>query len=52
MRLEGTRGTIVPGMLADFVALDRDIFTCPTNDIRAITPRRTIVGGADMFVNG
>ncbi|HEY8309384.1 MAG TPA: amidohydrolase family protein, partial [Gemmatimonadaceae bacterium] len=50
IREEATRGVIAPGMLADFVVLDRDILTCPTDDIRAITPRRTIVGGVDVFV--
>lgn len=48
IREESTRGMIAPGMLADLVALDRDILTCPTDDIRAITPHRTIVGGADV----
>jgi len=48
IREERTRGTIASGMLADFVVLNRDILACPTNDIRAIAPRRTIVGGVDM----
>ncbi|MDQ6602648.1 MAG: amidohydrolase [Chloroflexota bacterium] len=50
IREEATRGTIEPGKLADFVVLDRDILMCPTDQIRAITPRKTIVGGTDVFV--
>ncbi len=50
IREEDTRGVIEPGKLADFVILDRDILACPTDEIRAITPQKTIVGGADVFV--
>jgi len=50
IREGATRGTIQRGKLADFAVLDRDILACPTDEIRAILPRRTIVGGADVFV--
>jgi predicted amidohydrolase YtcJ len=49
IREEATRGVIAPGMLADFTVLDRDILTCPTDDIRSIAPRLTIVGGVDVY---
>ena len=52
IREEASRGTIAAGMLADFVVLDRDILTCPTDAIRAIVPIRTILGGADVSVRG
>ena len=52
LREEASRGAIAVGMLADFVVLDRDILTCPTDEIRAITPTRTILGGKDVFTRG
>jgi predicted amidohydrolase YtcJ len=50
IREEATRGSIAPGMLADFAVLDRDILTCPVDEIRTIRPTRTILGGADVFI--
>jgi predicted amidohydrolase YtcJ len=38
-------GTIEPGKLADFVLIDRDILTCPEDDIRLIQPLATFVEG-------
>lgn len=52
IREESRRGTIAVGNLADFVVLDRDILTCPLEEIRAIKPTRTILGGRDVFVAG
>jgi predicted amidohydrolase YtcJ len=49
IREEASRGAIAVGMLADFIVLDRDILTCPADEIRAITPTRTILGGKDVF---
>lgn len=49
IREEASRGTIAVGNLADFVVLDRDILACPTDEVRAITPVRTIVAGRDVF---
>jgi predicted amidohydrolase YtcJ len=42
---EKTKGSIEPGKLADLVVLDRDILTCPEDDIRYIRPVNTMVGG-------
>jgi predicted amidohydrolase YtcJ len=38
-------GSIEPGKLADFVVLDRDILTCPVDDIRDAMVLTTALGG-------
>ena len=42
---EGNIGAIRPGLLADFIVLDRDYLTVPVNEIKDIQPVATIVGG-------
>ena len=42
---ESDLGSIQPGKLADFVALDRDYLTVPAEQIKDIKPTLTIVGG-------
>lgn len=42
---EKVRGSIEPGKLADLVIIDRDILTCPEDDVRRIQPVATIVEG-------
>lgn len=42
---EAKKGTLEPGKLADLVVLDRDYFTCPEEEIRAIRPVMTMVAG-------
>ncbi|MFB0543237.1 MAG: amidohydrolase [Candidatus Bathyarchaeia archaeon] len=42
---EGMKGSIEPGKLADMVVLDRDILTCPEEEIKDITVLTTILGG-------
>ena len=46
---EDKLGTIETGKLADLVVIDRDYLTCPEDEIRAIKPLRTIVGGRTVF---
>lgn len=46
---ENRKGAIVPGMLADFIVLDRDYMTVPEDDIRFIRPVLTAVGGKVVF---
>ena len=46
---ERDRGTLEPGMLADVVVLDRDLFTIPAGDIVNASIRATIVGGALVY---
>ncbi len=46
---EDKLGSLEPGKLADLVVIDRDYLACPEDEIRAIKPRRTIVGGRTVF---
>ncbi|WP_340316905.1 amidohydrolase [Rhizorhabdus argentea] len=43
-------GTLTPGRMADFLILDRDIFTATATDIRAARPLETWVGGKRVWV--
>lgn len=43
------RGSIAPGLQADFVVLDRDIMTVPNQQLRATTVRQTWIGGQRVF---
>lgn len=40
------KGTLAPGMFADFAVLSADIYSVPAADIKAITVTATVVGGA------
>jgi predicted amidohydrolase YtcJ len=42
---EKSRGTLVPGKLADLVVVDRDPFTCSREELREIAVLATMVGG-------
>ncbi len=42
---EQTKGFLAPGALADLVMLDRDLFAVPAEEIVALTPVLTLVGG-------
>jgi predicted amidohydrolase YtcJ len=46
---EKERGSIEVGKYADLVVIDRDILTCPEDQIRAIQPLMTIVDGRVVF---
>ena len=46
---EADRGSIEAGKLGDFVVVDRDYLTCPEDEIRAIAPVMTIVGGRIVY---
>lgn len=43
-------GTLMPGHMADFLILDRDIFTVTAPDIRATRPTETWIGGKRVWV--
>lgn len=44
-REEHQKGPLAPGFLADIAVLDRDYFSCPEEEIRAIRVDMTFVGG-------
>ena len=48
-REERVKGRLAPGMLADFVVLDRDLFTIPPDEIREVRVERTYVGGVERY---
>jgi predicted amidohydrolase YtcJ len=48
-RQEGALGTLEPGKLADLVVLSDDVFTCPEDRIKNITPVLTLVAGDVVF---
>lgn len=48
---ENVKGTLKPGMLADFVLLDRDLTTIPAEEIRDAQVLRTVVGGRTVYKN-
>jgi hypothetical protein len=46
---EDIKGTLRPGMLADFVLLDRDITAIPAEEIAETEVLKTVVGGRIVF---
>jgi predicted amidohydrolase YtcJ len=46
---EKEKGTLAPGMLADFVVLDRDITAIPAHEILKTKVLRTVVGGKTVY---
>ena len=46
---EREKGTIAPGMLADFVVLDRDLVHCPPEEILKTQVLRAVVGGKTVY---
>jgi len=46
---EKVRGTLAPGMFADVVVVDRDLFAIPADSIGQAHVRATVVGGKVVF---
>ncbi len=46
---ENRKGSLRPGLLADFTVLDRDILTCDPAEIPATRVLQTVVGGETSF---
>jgi predicted amidohydrolase YtcJ len=46
---EANLGSLAPGKYADLVVLDRDYFTVPVDEISAIKPVLTLVGGKTVY---
>lgn len=43
------RGSLEPGKLADYIAIDRDILTCPVEEIKNTQVIQTVVGGKTVY---
>jgi hypothetical protein len=48
---ERQKGSLEAGKLADFIVLDRDILTCPVDDVRDIKVRETWLGGKKVYAS-
>ncbi|MCE5272964.1 amidohydrolase [bacterium] len=46
---ENEKGCLTPGRLADFIALDRDYFKCPEDEIKDIRVVLTVVDGREVW---
>ncbi len=46
---ETSKGSLVPGKLADIVVLSRDLVLCPSSEIKSTQVLMTIVGGKIVF---
>ncbi|TFH13265.1 amidohydrolase [Candidatus Bathyarchaeota archaeon] len=46
---ENIKGSLEPGKLADMIILDRDILTCPEDDIKDTKVRTTYLGGKVVY---
>jgi predicted amidohydrolase YtcJ len=46
---EKIKGSLEPGKLADLILIDRDVLTCPIDDIRETKVLLTVVGGKVVY---
>jgi predicted amidohydrolase YtcJ len=49
---EDIKGSLTVGKLADITVLDRDILTCPEDDIPGTQVLYTIIGGKVLYKKG
>lgn len=48
-REEHAKGRLAPGLLADLVVVDRDLFAIPPEEIREVRVERAYVGGVERY---
>ncbi|MBM3981850.1 MAG: amidohydrolase [Planctomycetes bacterium] len=46
---EKEKGSLEAGKLGDLIVLDRDLMTCPIDEVKAIKVRATVVGGKVVY---
>jgi predicted amidohydrolase YtcJ len=46
---EKVKGSLEPGKLADLIVIDRDVLTCPVDEVRDTKVLLTVVGGKVVF---
>ncbi|MEM9751654.1 MAG: amidohydrolase, partial [Pseudomonadota bacterium] len=49
MGREGRAGAIAPGMMADFIVIDRNPYEVPITDVHKVQTKRTFIGGELVF---
>lgn len=47
---EDKKGSLEPNKLADFIVLDRDILTCPLEEVKSIEVEQTYLGGERIYM--
>ena len=46
---EKERGSLEAGKLGDLIVIDRDVLTCPVDDVRGTKVLYTVVGGKVVY---